>query len=285
MIKELLHRWKSLLRIIKIFRPDFVTEIGGAFISFPSKICNIPSIVFTDSEHVFIDRYITYPFSLIILTPKCFKKKLGKNHQKYNGFHEIAYLHPNYFQPDSKIFSMLKIDKNEPFFILRFVSWEASHDIFHKRLSTSFKNILIKELRKRGKVFISSEKPLPSNLSKYELKIPPYMIHDALYYADLYLGDSATMATESGLLGTPSIYTSSLVGNMGNFFELMDEYQLVYAYKSPEESLKKALMILDNVGYNKKVWAEKRKRIFKEKINVTEFMINIFENYPNIKIN
>ncbi len=277
---ELLHRWRRLISIIKRFQPDFITEIGGAFIALPSKICGVPSIIFNDSEPVPTDTFITYPFAEKILTPKCFLKDLGQNHIRYNGYHEIAYLHPDYFKPDFKIKETLGIEKSQPYFILRLVSWKASHDINQSGFSFDWIKKIIAQLEKYGKVLISSESELPKKLKIYQIRIPPWKMHDALYYADLFMGDGATMATESGLLGTPAIRTSSLVGTMGNFTELMQKFKLVYSYKSQKQAIEKVLDILNN-NKSKKIWKERKNRLFDEKINVTKFMINFFENYPN----
>jgi predicted glycosyltransferase len=67
---------------------------------------------------------------------------------------------------------------------------------------------------------------------------------------------------------------------MGNFIELMDKYELVYSYKSPEIALKKALETLERGNY-KSIWKEKKKKFFDDKIDVTKFMVKFIENYPN----
>jgi predicted glycosyltransferase len=102
--KEFFRRDWALLRLIRELDPDVVTAIGGAFISPVCKVLGKPSIVFTDTEDVSIDRYLTYPLASIICTPQCFKRDLNNGRQvRYAGFHELAYLHPGYFQPDPKI--------------------------------------------------------------------------------------------------------------------------------------------------------------------------------------
>jgi len=66
-----------------------------------------------------------------------------------------------------------------------------------------------------------------------------------MYYARLLMGDSATMATEAAILGTPAVHSSTMALNMGNFVELMDRYQLVYSYYGPQEALEQAVRILE----------------------------------------
>jgi len=278
---ELMKRWYKISKIIKKFKPDIVTDIGGAFISFPSKICNIPSIIFNDSEPVPVDRYITYPYAKKILTPNCFLKNLGKKQVRYNGYHEIAYLHPNYFKPNPKILDKLSIEKNEKYIVLRFVSWQASHDFLQAGFPIEWKNKIIKELSEYGRILISSESPIPKKFEKYRVPIKPEEMHDLLYFADLFLGDGATMATEAGLLGTPSIRSSSLVGSMGNFIELMDKYKLVFSYKKPEFAFNKSVEIINKTN-SKKIWEKRKNLVFKEKIDVTRYMVEYFEKLKKL---
>ncbi|RLF94360.1 hypothetical protein DRN50_05610, partial [Thermococci archaeon] len=137
----------------------------------------------------------------------------------------------------------------------------------------------VKELERFGEVFITSESPLPSEFEKYRIKAPPEKMHDLLYYATMYIGEGATMATEAGILGTPSIYVSSLVGTMGNFEELEKRYGLVYAFQDPNLALERATELL-NSNDIKERWRKRRDRLFREKTDVTRFMTDFIENYP-----
>jgi hypothetical protein len=87
------------------------------------------------------------------------------------------------------------------------------------------------------------------------------------------------MATEAGLLGTPSVLISSLVGTMGNFLELEKKYGLIYCFSDSAVALPRALDILRNPE-SKHIWGEKREKLLKDKIDVTGFMTWFVENYP-----
>lgn len=113
-------------------------------------------------------------------------------------------------------------------------------------------------------------------LERYKLKVSLEKLHDLLYYATLYVGDGATTAVECAVLGTPSIYVSSLVGTMGNFMELEDKYSLIFNCNDSNLALKKAYELLQYSNI-KNIWALK-KELLKDKINVTEFMIRFVEN-------
>ena len=278
MAKEFLQREWALLRLIRDFNPDVVTEIGGVFVAPICKLLGKPSVVFTDSEHVRIDRYLTYPFAGEVCTPACFKRDIGKSHIHYPGYHELAYLHPNYFQPDSAVLDEIGVSAGEPFSVVRFVAWKASHDVGQKGFSSSFKQKIIQTLSRYGKVFISSEGRLPSEFESLSLNVSPIRIHDILAYSSLYLGEGATMATEAGILGTPSIYVSSLVGTMGNFDELVNDYELVYSYQDPAEALQQAVSLLEKDN-TKDEWMRRRERMLTEKIDVTNFVCDRLKKY------
>ena len=70
-----------------------------------------------------------------VLTSTSYTKDHGKNHIRYNGFHELAYLHPDYFKPNPDVFEELSVKKNENFVIIRLISSTASHDINSANLS------------------------------------------------------------------------------------------------------------------------------------------------------
>jgi predicted glycosyltransferase len=135
---------------------------------------------------------------------------------------------------------------------------------------------VVAKLSQYGKVFITAERQLPRELEELRLPVPPHRIHDVLASASLYLGEGATMATEAGLLGTPSVYVSPLVGSMGNFEELRDQYGLVYSYSHPADALYEAIQILDQDDV-KEEWTRRRERLLAKKTDVTKFICDLLE--------
>ncbi|MCQ1535237.1 DUF354 domain-containing protein [Methanosarcina sp. KYL-1] len=255
---------------------DIIVGIGNIFGAHISKITKAKSITFTDTEHAKLTNMITTPFTNVVLTPSCFKKDFGKKQIRYNGYHELAYLHPNYFTPNPEVLSELGLHEDDTFIILRFVSWSAAHDIGHHGIQNKIE--FVKELEKYGKVLITSESKLDDALDKYRIKTSPDKLHDLLYYASLYVGDGGTTAVEGAILGTPSIYVSSLVGTMGNFIELEEKYGLVLNYNDSDEALKKAIELVKNPN-SKSDWGKKREGLIRDKIDVTSFMVEFVENY------
>ena len=136
---------------------------------------------------------------------------------------------------------------------------EAFHDKGQLGIPDKMKKYVISELSKYSKVYISSEDSLPKELNKYKLNIRPKDIHIVLKNADLFFGESGTMAVESALLGTPSVRVSSLAKSLGNFNELNEKYKLLYYYEDTNEALNKSISILKNKD-SRDIW--KKRKIF-----------------------
>lgn len=266
----------------KKFNPDILISFFLPFTSHVGRVLRKPVIGFGDTEHATLNFFLAEKFTDIIITPRCFKRKLPQNkHISFDGYFEIAYLHPNYFTPDSSILNLLRVKENERYIVMRFVSRTASHDIGHKGISLENKINAVKEFAKYAKVFISSEKKLPDVLEKFRIKIPPEKMHDALYYATLLYGESATMASECAVLGTPAIFLDD--NGRGYTDEEESKYNLVFNFteslKDQELSIKKAIELLQITNI-KQEWQRRRQKMMSEKIDVTAFMVWLIENYP-----
>ncbi len=166
--------------------------------------------------------------------------------------------------------------KNTKYVIIRFVSWNASHDIGQKGMTLSFKKRLVNEISKYAEVIISSEDKLPEEFKKYQFKIHPDKMHNVLAFASLFIGESSTMASESACLGTPAIYINSL--EVGYCTE-QEEYGLLYNFRSPEGVLEKSLELIKTHNLKQK-YIIAHEKMLSEKINVTAFLVWFVENYP-----
>lgn len=281
----LIIREYKLLKIAKNFKPDLFMSHGSMYAAHVAKLLGKSHISLEDTEICGMQYWLYAPFTDLILTPLCFKKNIGKKQIRYNGYNELAYLHPNYFQPDSSVLEDLNLVKNDKFIILRFISWGASHDIKLKGIDRQVELEFIKSLERYGRVFITSERKLDAKLEKYRITIPPEKMHSLLYYADLYIGEGGTMAAEAAILGTPSIHIESTSAGIatgelsGNFLELRDKYGLLYFYPGQNLALEKAISILED-NNSKKKWQEKREKLLKDKIDVTAWMTDFIERYP-----
>lgn len=275
---ELLQHASRLAKFANDFEADVILEIGGTFIVHAGKLLGIKTCVFTDTEHAKLSNMITFPFATWICTPSSYRDELGKKHLRYNGYQELAYLHPNYFKPNPGTLSESGLDLNQKFFIVRFVSWGASHDIGQLGLSDEEKISLVKGLIQHGKVLITSEGALPKVLEPYKVHISPIKMHDLLNYASLYVGEGATMASEAAMLGTPSVYINPL--GSGNLDEIANKYHLIYHYTEGKPAIERAIKLVEMKDL-KSSHLEQRERMLEDKIDVTAWMVDFIESLDN----
>lgn len=275
-------KWEYLtFKIAREFEPDIY--IGRALPHFAhiSTIFGKPYIILEDTEHAHVVQSISFPFADWIITPSCYREDLGKKQIRFDGYFELAYLHPNYFNPDPAVLTELGLTEADTFTVLRFVSWGASHDVGHSGLTLDTKRRAIKKFEKYGRVFITSEKPLPQEFEKYRISVAPEKMHDLLYYATFLYGESSTMASECAVLGTHAIFCD--FAGRGYTDEEEIKYDLVYNYnlnnESQIESVNKGVQLLQERDLKVK-GQRKRERLLADNIDVTSYMIWLVENYP-----
>ena len=105
--------------------------------------------------------------------------------------------------------------------------------------------------------------------------ISPEKIHDALYFSSLYIGEGATMASESAVLGTPSIYVNKL--KLGYINE-QKEYGLIYQTQSLDKILSISEKILLSKN-SKKYFDSIRQKLLSNKINLTDYLCQKILSY------
>ncbi|MBP2133109.1 putative glycosyltransferase [Methanomicrobium sp. W14] len=265
-----------MYRAVKRFKPNLFIGFGSIRAAHVSKILGVPSIALDDTEHAKWEHRLYVPFTDVILTPTSFGKDFGGKQIYYNGYTELAYLHPNYFTPKPVVLTELGLTEDDLFIIVRFVSWQASHDVGQHGIRD--KVGLVKELKNYGRVLITSEGTLPEELMKYQIQVSPEKLHDLLYYATLYVGEGGTTATEAATLGTHAIHISTTAKYCGIFYDL-NKYGLLWTSESDEETIQKAIKLLQDLNLKSKGQC-KRSCLINDKIDVTAFMVWFIENCP-----
>ncbi len=275
---ELPLRTARLCRQVKHFKPDIMAAVGGVFIAQAGWICRVPSVVFYDTENAWLSNLLTYPFCTVVATPRCYEGKVPRSkHQTYAGYHELAYTHPNRFQPDPGILGQFDLEPDDPYIVMRLVSWGAAHDVTDHGLTNPEE--AVRRLAGFGRVMISSERSLPPALEPLRIRASPEHIHHLLAYARLFIGESATMASESATLGTPAIFVSTSVRGYTN--EQEHRYGLTYTFSDPRtaqtDALAKATEVLSDPDCRKK-WALKRQRMLDDSIDVAAYITDLVES-------
>jgi uncharacterized protein len=198
--------WFSILK-----KPDLHLSFTSPYAAQVSALRRKPHICFSDTEHIFkMHSRFTYPFSDVIITPDCYELDHGLKHVRLKNVLEGLYLGEKHFQPDQEFISRLKGPDGQDYVILRFVAWNAFHDVGHSGLTSEVKRELVKLLSQKYKVYVSAEGGVPPEFSDYAIDIDIHKMHDALAGASMYVGESGTMASESAFLGVYSVYINSL---------------------------------------------------------------------------
>lgn len=275
---------------------DIVITRTDPYTAIAARICRVPNIMLQDTEHAAISK-LQGPFAkygTAYLEPECFNVHVREDELHFPGNIEVFYLHNNRFTP-APIWDLLNIEPNIRFAIVRFVKWDAFHDTeLVGGFTLDQKRELVARLQKHMRVFISSETELPTDLEPYRIQIPIERMHDVQAAASLFVGESATMASESVVLGTPAIYIDE-VGR--GYTDEEAREQLLWMYrpvpsrdelKSNEpdwiaggvkECIEKAEEIASS-SFDTTQYAQRYKKWIATKIDCTAFLTWFIENYP-----
>ncbi|MFC4439722.1 MULTISPECIES: DUF354 domain-containing protein [Natrialbaceae] len=255
--------------------PDVITAIGGVAAAHVAKLVGAKSVVFYDTEHATIIKRLAYPFADVICTPECYDGDIGSKKVEYAGYHELAYLHPDRFEPDPAILEEAGLEPDDTFVVMRLSSWDSSHDVGQGGFDDPIE--AVERLEDAGaEVLITSEVPLPPELESNRLTTSPDRMHDLLAYADCFVGEGATMASEAAVLGTPAVYVNSL--ELGYTTELEENYGLVFNFNGTNRharSLERAVSIVEEADDEK--WNRRRERLLADRVDVTDVIVREVE--------
>jgi predicted glycosyltransferase len=273
---ELVQRTYRLSRVVRRFRPDVLTGIMGPSIALTGALQRVRAVVFYDTEFARQTNWFTYPLAHSVCTPDCYQGKVRGVHRRYAGYHELAYLHPKRFTPNPTKLRVFGLMEGEPYTIVRFVHWKAVHDRRERGLMLEEKRSLVEMLERYGRVMLSSEGPLPADLEPRRARGPVEDIHHLLAFAQMVVGESATMSSEAAVLGVPAVFIATT--GRGYTDEQEQRYGLVRHFTEDRyQDAERAIECLFSEGSPRERARESRARLLAEKIDVTEWMVRYFE--------
>lgn len=274
----------KMFKLVKEHKADIGLS-SGIVQPHVSRVTKMKAFMFDDDDDD-VEPLVTkfgHPFSDVVLTPSSIVRKT-KNAIYYDGTHELAYLHPNYFVADESVLGRAGLKKGERFFIMRFVALMGHHDVNQRGLSLIQKQRLVEILEPYGRVIMTSEKKLEPEFEQYRLPVPPEDIHSLMSFATLFVGDSQTMTSEAAILGVPALKCNTFAGRLSVPNELEEKYGLCYAYQPDAfgRMCEKIEELLEQENL-KEAWNIRRQRMLSDKIDVTAFFTWFIENYPESK--
>jgi hypothetical protein len=199
-----------MLRLAGKLKPDLLLSFGSPYLAHVAGVSGIPMVVFDDTEDNPWIQSIYARSASVVVVPSCFRKELSPSHRRFDGYFELAYLHPDSFTSQASIRQELRLAAGEKLVLVRTVAWQALHDWKHRGLTGDELNRLVEEFTGSARVVISAEGELPEDLEPLRLKTAPERIHHVMAEASLVFSEGATMAAEGAVLGVPTIHISDL---------------------------------------------------------------------------
>lgn len=242
---ELLVREARMAELARSVQPDVVASRLSPAAAHAARLVDARCLIVTDtlvSSRAMraLLRTATLPFADVVCTPSRFELGFWAGRQRLLDFQELAYLHPDRFQPDRSVLADHGVPVDEPYTVLRLTAWDAYHDTGDDGLTPGAARRLFERLGEHGPVYVSAETETSGqSLPGEPIPVPPHLIHQLLYHATLYVGDSGTMATEAALLGTPAVRVTTAAGPGDHhaFQELERRWGLLQSFPEPEPAL------------------------------------------------
>jgi predicted glycosyltransferase len=232
---ELARRDWALVRIARDFRPDVIVTRNPAGVQ-AARLARVHGVFDTDDGRaVGIHFRAAAPFAHTITSPDCIRESFGPKHVKYPSYKAMAFLHPSRFTPDATVRDELGVQPDERYFVVRSVALESSHDRGEQGFGTALLLDLVDRLSNIGRVFISSEGPLPRTLAPLALPTKPHRMHDVLAFSHLVVVDGQSVAAEAAILGVPAVRYASTRGRIAYLADLEARYGLVAEFAPGSE--------------------------------------------------
>lgn len=280
-IKGLIERDWQILKWCLREKPDVLAGTSTE-ITHVGKLLGIPSIVLNEDDADQVPRFakLGYPFATKIVAPvSCRVGKWENKAVKYEGYHELAYLHPDHFQFDPSIKN--KFNLADKYFILRFSGLDAHHDGGKTGINDELALKIIDMLFPHGSVYITSERPLRNDLEPYRMPVAPEHIHQVMAGASMFIGDSQTMAAEAAVLGVPSVRFNDFVGKLG-YLEELQHLGLTRGVETDKPDLLLSV-IQEYLDLPPQDMHDRKKAMLEKKINSAIFIADIITQEANRK--
>ncbi len=269
------YTWKTIQ-----YKPDIIIGRASPMLAIASLITGIPQVIFEDTEVSRFSLNICKRVAKKILTPTYFLSDLGKPQVRLPMYKELFYLHEEVFKPSRKELINTNIDLSRPYVLIRFVSWNASHDVGRHGMNDTDKISFVKKIAEFCSVYISSEGKIPSELEEYRLKAPYDKIHHVIYYATMVISEGTTTASEAVVLGTHVLYLSDII--CGTTLEQENKFKLLTTISDPDIRYREAINLTREMINDQKLWIEgkqKRKKLMREMPNPNKTYYEYLREY------
>jgi len=273
LLPEWILRDVRTLRFAARFDPDVVVSRLSPTAVHAALMVGAGAVAFHDHEGTNRLASLLAPFTDRLCTPATFEADFGASHYRHDGVQELAYLHPDRFEPNRDRLREFGVDPDESYVVLRFVEMGAHHDVGLEGISAAAKRRLVSELSRDAAVYVSTERGIPADLDAQQIPVPPALMHDLLSEASLFVTDSNTMATEAGLLGTPTVRSGAYAEtNEFSNFDVLFEAGLVESIAEEDRAVDRALELFEDPDAGRR-WRQRRDAYVADKPDLTEYIV------------
>lgn len=258
------------------FRPDLYLGFASSACAVTSFVFRKPCILLDDTEHNSMNHKVYTKFCSCVLTPFYFKKNLGRKQLYFDAFCEQLYLHSSLYAASADVLEGLGASQRE-YVLVRFISYAAHHDIGVRPLSEDVRRRIVGKLSERYEVFVSHE-TCPNPYGDCALKAHPAYIHDIEANAKFVVTEGATTASESFILGVPTLYINPL--HLGYTDIQAATFPNVFVHTTDPEEIDAAITKFESPDAVSEA-SSIPERLELSTINPTEFLVWFVENYPD----
>jgi predicted glycosyltransferase len=269
---EFIKRTSAILRLHK--KHNFTHAVGTSVsIGFLSLLKGVKSYNFNEDDDKTTPLFcnLAYPFSTKICIPSCLRyTKWKKKRILHDSYHELAYLHPDNFIPDSSVPEKYGLKKGE-YGVVRFSALKAHHDYKARGISETLWEE-IKENLGELKTVLSKEGE--------SQEIKPEDMHHLLSFAKIVITDSQTMSIESAVLGVPVFRINTFIGKSSVLSEIENKYELAKGFlpSQKQEILNALKKTLNNPDLEKEMKGN-RENLLNEKIDLNKWMKDLVDTF------
>jgi len=257
------------------FKPDILIGRASPMMAVAAWVSRRPHIIYEDTEVSKFSLRICKRLTTKIITPRTFLTDLGKAQERLDTYKELFYLHPSVFTPDRQKLRDVGFNPDEDYILVRFVAWNASHDIGRRGLDDAGKIALVRKLEKYGRVYVSAEGQIPEELKPNLLQTPYELVHHVLAFAKLVYSEGATMASEAVVLGTHALYVNTIVS--GSTREQAERFHLLYNFNEGEDrydrATQQAIELLETPDLVA-IGRQKQEKLLSEKVDINHYYLS-----------
>lgn len=248
-------------------------SVGTSTNVISSWLLGIPHLAFEDDIEYKIPFYHANFFATRHIMPSCIDFK-GKKVYHYKGLKELAYLHPDYFFPRLEGLQKFDVEPDKYIFIRKVANVSLNY-----RKKDNLTLAVIHKIRELGfKILLSLEEKRMENAYRDNciiLEEPLKDIFSLMNYALFTISSGDSVARESCLLGTPTIYTGGR--------EMLVNRELIEAgcmfREDTVEEIVERINFLSKVEVKQKVKKLVRIKIENEWDNTTEIILKHIKDF------